>query len=249
YIPRCEPSCNSGICVNDNICNCDNTLKTGKTCNDFYKLKRVKTYDIIIRIISSILIINSIIVIMKIYIYKNDEVIKGGGKNFLILILIGTILNYIYIYLRTIKRQHLNCLFLDITKQIGFSLVFGSILVKTLRIYCALQNRIKKISLRTETMYFIIFLIMAFHITLIMIFELIHGHKTIVIQISQSKTYEYRECEKSNLTIISNILNFIIMAIGYYLTYSIRHIQNQYKEVSIIYELFLLTTIYYDNRI
>eukprot|EP00833_Pecoramyces_ruminatium_P015844 jgi/Orpsp1_1/1189876/evm.model.d7180000075160.1 len=30
YIPTCEPSCNSGKCINDNICNCSNTTYTGK---------------------------------------------------------------------------------------------------------------------------------------------------------------------------------------------------------------------------
>ncbi|OUM61681.1 hypothetical protein PIROE2DRAFT_12276 [Piromyces sp. E2] len=148
YTPYCEPSCkNNGLCINDNICNCKDTKKTGKFCSDNYKMERVKVYDIIIMIITSLLIINSIGFIIKVYIYQNDQIIKGA---------------------------------------------------------------------------------------LIIIFEVADGHKTVTVLIEKENIYEYIDCQRSSLTILSNILNFAIMAIGYYLTYSTRNLQNQFKESLLI---------------
>ncbi|OUM56463.1 hypothetical protein PIROE2DRAFT_18930 [Piromyces sp. E2] len=80
YIPVCELSCNSGECVSDNFCNCENTGYIGKTCSEREKLKRLKAYDIIIIIISSLLIGLSILLIGRVLFYKTDVVIKVGGN-------------------------------------------------------------------------------------------------------------------------------------------------------------------------
>ncbi|KAG4108486.1 hypothetical protein H8356DRAFT_919115 [Neocallimastix lanati (nom. inval.)] len=127
YVPKCQPSCNKGLCVNDNICDCTGTFFKGKYCNEYAQLKRNIFYDNILFIISSILIICSVFLIGKIIRHRKREIIRNG-----------TIFNYAYVILRTMKRNHVVCLLLDICKKLGFSLVFGSILVKTLRIYNAL---------------------------------------------------------------------------------------------------------------
>ncbi|OUM58904.1 hypothetical protein PIROE2DRAFT_15731 [Piromyces sp. E2] len=40
YVPQCNPSCNTGICKNDNVCDCTKTPFTGLNCNEHYKLYR-----------------------------------------------------------------------------------------------------------------------------------------------------------------------------------------------------------------
>ncbi|ORX46593.1 hypothetical protein BCR36DRAFT_372055 [Piromyces finnis] len=80
FIPKCEPSCINGLCINDNVCNCTNPLFTGNTCSEYYELKRIKSYDIIMRVISSILMIHAIYLIVKVIIYRKHDVIKEGGN-------------------------------------------------------------------------------------------------------------------------------------------------------------------------
>ncbi|KAG4086057.1 hypothetical protein H8356DRAFT_1087458 [Neocallimastix lanati (nom. inval.)] len=87
YIPHCQPSCNKGICISDNLCDCSNTYLTGKNCNEYLKLERNYTLDMSIKIISFLLVLISMISIVTLYIYKNNYIIKGAvirlrDKNF-----------------------------------------------------------------------------------------------------------------------------------------------------------------------
>ncbi|OUM63508.1 hypothetical protein PIROE2DRAFT_9925, partial [Piromyces sp. E2] len=78
YIPSCTPSCNSGNCVDYNLCDCSKTPYTGLYCNEYYKLKRYNVIDIIIRtttIVLSALIISSII---GVYYNRKNSIIKSG---------------------------------------------------------------------------------------------------------------------------------------------------------------------------
>jgi len=85
YLPKCNPGCNTGKCINNDICNCTNTLFTGKHCNEHYKMERMNIVDYLIRIISILLFIIVIILTVLTWKYKNFPLIKGGNKNFYIL--------------------------------------------------------------------------------------------------------------------------------------------------------------------
>ncbi|OUM61679.1 hypothetical protein PIROE2DRAFT_12274 [Piromyces sp. E2] len=67
-----------------------------------------------------------------------------------------------------------------------------------------------------------------------MIYEVAYGHKTVTVLMEKENIYEFIDCQRSGLTILSNVLNFVIMAIGYYLTYSTRNLQKQFKESLLI---------------
>ncbi|ORX51373.1 hypothetical protein BCR36DRAFT_582922 [Piromyces finnis] len=252
YQPVCEPKCNTGKCVSDNYCNCENTGFTGKACNEYFKLERMKSYNIIIMIITSILVILSLYIMVKVLLYRNDLVIKeGGGKNFLLIILIGTLLNYIYIMLITVNRSHIKCLFLDVTKQLGFSLVFGTITIKSLRIYYAISTRLNKKRIKTDTMYFLILLIIILHLILIFVYEIFNEYKIVIELTSDNK--EYMKCKKSKKTFTSKVINLVILSAGSFLTYSIRNLKSEFKEdmtltiyIYIIIEI-LLIIIDYQN--
>jgi len=57
-------------------------------------------------------------------------------------------------------------------------------------------------------MYFIIFLIMIFHLTLIMLFEVVYGHKVVPVYLEKSKIYEFYDCQKSRLAILRLISRY-----------------------------------------
>ncbi|ORX58414.1 hypothetical protein BCR36DRAFT_277386, partial [Piromyces finnis] len=81
YQPVCNPSCNHGKCINNNLCKCHDTLYTGKFCNEYYQLERIGILDTIIRIITIILLF---IIIMLIFItlkYRKNKNIKSGIFN------------------------------------------------------------------------------------------------------------------------------------------------------------------------
>eukprot|EP00833_Pecoramyces_ruminatium_P010066 jgi/Orpsp1_1/1184098/evm.model.c7180000088000.1 len=77
YKPICEHSCNTGLCVNENVCNCDGTPYTGKYCNEYLKSERKK---IIIYIALAIVIFIFFCIIFfsfGIYWYIYDPIIKA----------------------------------------------------------------------------------------------------------------------------------------------------------------------------
>jgi len=81
YFPKCETSCNSGDCINNNVCDCSKTHFTGQYCNEYEKLNRMEKMDIFITMISVLMIIASVIIIYFLLHCKNYPNIKGGKNN------------------------------------------------------------------------------------------------------------------------------------------------------------------------
>lgn len=80
-MPICSSSCNGGRCTNNNLCDCTNTTYTGLYCDEHYKLERISSFDITIKIISVVLIIIVISIMIGIILLRNNPVIKGGEYN------------------------------------------------------------------------------------------------------------------------------------------------------------------------
>ncbi|KAL6621023.1 hypothetical protein LY90DRAFT_664455 [Neocallimastix californiae] len=136
YTPSCKPSCNFGKCINNNKCDCSKTKFTGPYCNEYYKLKRFTAIDIIIKIIGYILALVSVILIFLIILFKQNKTIKSASYEFLIITLIGVIFYSGYCTRLTQERvSKAGCIVEYLSNNLGFSLVYGSILVKTYRIY------------------------------------------------------------------------------------------------------------------
>ncbi|ORX59204.1 hypothetical protein BCR36DRAFT_343055 [Piromyces finnis] len=137
YKPICNPKCsNQGVCINDNICDCSKTSYTGRICSERYRLEKNKIFNYIILVISIGLIIVTIGSIYFVFHYRKNEIIKAASYNFMVLILIGLILNFIYIILLTMEiKSYKICIYTSFINNMGFSLIFGSIISKTLRVY------------------------------------------------------------------------------------------------------------------
>ncbi|ORX87196.1 hypothetical protein BCR32DRAFT_240335 [Anaeromyces robustus] len=175
YKPKCVPVCkNKGLCVNNNVCNCTGTMYTGLYCDEHFKLEKIKELDIIVRFISLILLICCFVIMFYTIKYRNSPIIKGRSIEFLIIILIGSIINIIYI----------NLLIKERTKS-SFALVFGSIFVKTLRVYGIYTSRItrkeKRMEISNNIMYTIVVSFIIFHILIALIWLMFDEVQNLII--------------------------------------------------------------------
>ncbi|KAL6612841.1 7 transmembrane sweet-taste receptor of 3 GCPR-domain-containing protein [Neocallimastix sp. 'constans'] len=229
YIPKCQPSCNTGKCINMNLCDCTGTHYTGKYCDEYKHLKRNNYIDIGLSIIIYFLICITILIIFITIYFKDKPNIKGGGTDFLIIILIGSIITLIYSLFLTYERTKTKCYLIFLTKNTGFSLVFGSIFVKTLRIYkiFRITSKVGK-GLSKKVMFLIIMVITLFHwITAYLWFAF---KKVKIISYLTGDYEEYLKCHYPPSKNINEIINFIVLAYGFILSYLIRNAENKFKE-------------------
>ncbi|ORX82322.1 hypothetical protein BCR32DRAFT_292715 [Anaeromyces robustus] len=229
YTPICKSSCNGGKCINDNICDCSNMKLKGKFCDQYAYLKRIKLFDVLFLIISSTLILLSFVTIIMIKIYKNNTFIKGGSIPFMILILIGIIFSSVFIILSTFNRTILVCYLRHLFYNVGFSLVFGSILVKTYRIY-KIYYRLEELRYieNLKKMYLFIGLIIFFHISTTFLWYLF-GSVTLNSKLVKS-TEKYIECQYPKTKTIGFAINTLILFIGYLYSFIIRNVDKCFKE-------------------
>jgi hypothetical protein len=243
HLPFCNPSCNSGECINDNICNCTNPFFTGKHCNEYYQLKKSKLLNIIFMIISLILIMVSIILIGLIILFKLNVIIKAAGPELLIVILIGTIFNYIYVFILALRKTRITCTLIYLLKNLGFSLVYGSFLVKNLRVYLIINSNILKYRFKNIYTVYIISIITTYHIIVTIIWTITNSIYTEKVLDESYK--EYIECFYPRFEMISSLFNSIILAIGCYFAYETRYAEKRYTEsLSIPIYVYLIYHIY-----
>jgi len=80
YLPTCENGCNTGKCVNINLCDCSKTFFTGSYCNEYFKMDRIPVLDYLFRILTLILTVVTIFILIITISLKNNPTIKGGIK-------------------------------------------------------------------------------------------------------------------------------------------------------------------------
>ncbi|ORX47569.1 hypothetical protein BCR36DRAFT_92865 [Piromyces finnis] len=228
YKPSCEPSCNTGTCINNNICSCNNTLFTGSYCNEYIKLKRISVIDISIRIISIILIIVTIITIFSTIYLRNNPIIKGGSVDFLIIILIGLIFSFSHVFFLTVERTTNKCYLIHLLNNIGFSLSYGSILVKTIRIYLIFRIKRRSIGLKKKIMLSIVMTLVIYYIVINLIWY-VTGNVSAKSAITEDyKKYQY--CSYPDFRVMCIIVNYIVLFLGCYFSYCIRKVKDNFKE-------------------
>jgi len=136
YIPVCDPPCeNEGVCINDNTCECKKHF-TGKICTERFHMEKNTALYIIILIIGYFFSIITLLMIPTIIYFRNHSVIKAASYDFLIIILIGLLLNFIHSILEVKEiTSDLFCMNLIFIENLGFTLTYGSIISKTIRVY------------------------------------------------------------------------------------------------------------------
>ncbi|ORX78155.1 hypothetical protein BCR32DRAFT_51516 [Anaeromyces robustus] len=168
YKPTCFQNCNTGKCINNDVCDCSNTTFTGKYCNEFRQYKKKKFIYIIYNTLTIFLILISILSIYLIHLNKNCDIVKAGSIDFSYIILIGSILNYFGILFELNSKGNIECYLSIISNQIGFTLTYGALLIKDFRIYKILLNdsHYEKV-LTKKRMYFYLFIFLFLDFSLI----------------------------------------------------------------------------------
>jgi len=234
YSAKCEFGCGPrGTCVNNDLCDCTGTNFEGKYCNEYIKLVRNSLIDILFIIMASIILFTIIVTIGMTVYFKNKPIIKGGGFEFLIIILIGLIINTVNIISLTFKKTTYICYHTYLLSNTGFSFVFGSIFVKTYRIYkifCR-EQRYKQV-LNKKRMVLIIALMTLFHWGMALWWYTSNGINTVNDYTSDEK--EFIRCEYPKSKNLSSLFNFVILILEFILSYSIRKVEKKFKEALVI---------------
>ncbi|ORX53771.1 hypothetical protein BCR36DRAFT_20609 [Piromyces finnis] len=183
----------------------------------------------IARFTTFILISITIMMSIGVFMLRHHPTVKGGGVDFLLLILVGILNNCGYIYLLTIERTKITCILSYLFDYIGFSLVFGSILVKTLRIYKIFYTKLNyQLALKKKTMYAIIFSLVLFYIIMLII-DIKNNWIDNKLSIS-SDFKEFRKCVYSKFISLCMLLKFVILSFGCILSYLTRNVKRNFKE-------------------
>ncbi|ORX75340.1 hypothetical protein BCR32DRAFT_285275 [Anaeromyces robustus] len=221
FSPQCLQNCNSGRCISNNVCNCTNTNRKGQFCNEYYKLERNIPIDYTIRITAFVLMGISLIIMITIVYYRQNNILKSGSIDFLVLILIGVLVNCFYIVTLTIGNKTKDlCIISYLTTNLGFTLVFGSITVKTYRIY--------RIGIKRRTMYLLVLIIGVVHALLLISWIITDTIKTEVDYTNDKK--EFHRCYYPETKIFSILFNLIILYLGWHLTYACRNFRKEFNE-------------------
>ncbi|ORY70823.1 hypothetical protein LY90DRAFT_667261 [Neocallimastix californiae] len=229
YLPECIPNCNSGVCVNKNVCDCSKTSFKGPFCNEYYKLNRYHVIDIIFKIIGCSLIIILIIIMAGLILCRENLVLKSASFSLLNIILLGLLLNCLYLLVLTYDENKVKmCILEYLLHHLSFTLVFGPIVLKTYRIYRIFGYIRIHENVKQNKIYLILYFLIAFHIFMLILWVSL---KKIKIDLAYTNNLkEYKKCIYPNSKIISVLFNLILIFIGWILTYATRNAYKNYKE-------------------
>jgi len=231
YKPKCEFDCNyDGHCVNNDLCDCSESNFKGKYCNERVMLERYPTLDILFNITAlEIIFVIIMLIVLTIY-FKNHTTIKeGGGFEFMIIILIGLLVNIVNAVVLTFKKTTYTCYQTFLFSNTGFSFVFGSIFVRSYRIYEIFCQETKlKMEFKRKKMFLIIALMTLLHWMMAFWWYIFKG-----VTVKTDYTIDEKEfikCEYHQSKIISSLFNFMILVYEFILSYSLRRVEKKYKE-------------------
>jgi len=251
YEPKCEYNCNGGICVNNDLCDCTKVNLKGQFCNEYIKLEKYPILDTFFIVVASVIIVIIIGLIVMTTYFRKHTAIKGSGYEFLIIILIGLIINTVNAIFLTFEKTTYLCYQTYLLSNTGFSFVFGSIFVKTFRIYKIFCNRKKlKMGLKKKKMYLIIISMTLFHWMMALLWFHFRGIKVEDDYTVDEKVYE--RCKYHQSKNISSLFNFVILIVEFFISYSIRKVDKKYKEALLIpayvYILYMLLMYFMENQ-
>jgi len=246
YFPQCEFDCSGGQCINNDVCDCEGTGFIGRFCNEYVILERYSILDNIAIITAFVIIFIILVIILLTFSFKDNPAIKGGGFEFLIIILIGLIINVVNIIFLTQEKTSLICYLTYIFSNMGFSFVFGSIFVKSFRIYRIFFREKKSLGLgfSQNLMYLIIALMTLFHWLIAFLWAMFNKINAVNDYTADNRLFI--KCVYPSSKNISTLFNFVILILEFAISYAIRGVQRKFREALtipaytyIVYTLFM----------
>ncbi|OUM64256.1 hypothetical protein PIROE2DRAFT_60777 [Piromyces sp. E2] len=233
YDPDCPGGCLhvGSECIDLNVCKCAPNWE-GPNCNDRIKFvvpKWLQYMFLIIGITSAIL---CCILILMLYIRRNLQHVRSSSPLFLMIMTIGAVCNSGTIIFESRNDSIPICILREWCKYIGFSLMVGALIVKTIRISLIFSG--KKIGgsqLADKRLIVYLFGILIPFIILLIIWTTVDKAK----MVDETHTEkEFKKCSSHTTSIIGDVFLFAILFWAVHAAYTARNAPSAFNETKAI---------------
>jgi len=232
YEPDCPGGCqHGGVCVDLNQCKCGDNWE-GQNCNERSKFvvpSWLQYMFLIIGITSAIL---CCVLIVILYFRRNLQHVRSSSPLFLVIMTIGAVFNSGAIILESRSDSVAICILREWCKYIGFSLMVGALIVKTIRISLIFSG--KKIGgsqlADKRLIVYLIGIIIPF-IILLIIWTTVD--RAVMINVEHSER-EFEKCDNHSTSIIGDVFLFAILFWAVHAAYTARNAPSAFNETKAI---------------
>jgi len=232
-----EPDCPGGClhvgseCIDLNQCQCAENWQ-GPNCNDRVKFvvpKWLQYMFLVIGITSAIL---CCILILMLYIRRNLQHVRSSSPLFLMIMTIGAVCNSGTIIFESRNDTVTICILREWCKYIGFSLMVGALIVKTIRISLIFSG--KKIGgsqLADKRLIVYLFGILIPFIILLIIWTTVDKAE---MDTDTHAEREFEKCTSHTTSIIGDVFLFAILFWAVHAAYTARNAPSAFNETKAI---------------
>ncbi|OQR98411.1 hypothetical protein ACHHYP_08571 [Achlya hypogyna] len=186
-----------------------------------------------ITVIVLIVLVIFLILVIK---FREKPVIKRSQWHLLALLLIGGIIICVYVLLGGGAPTHVNCGARPFLGSLGYTLCFGSLLVKSLRVYLVFENKaMKKRVVSVWRMLHFLSAIVGLDLGIIVVWLLAEFPAPYRFTSSASEftgSVDHIECRSSSFIfpVLSIFWKAVVTFVGLYLSFLIRHVNGDFQE-------------------
>jgi len=231
YEPDCPGDCIHGKCEDLNYCRCDEDWE-GLNCNDMKKFEVplwLQYMFLIVGITSAIL---CCILIIMLYLRRNLQHVRSSSPLFLMIMTIGAVCNSVTIIFESRNNSIAICILREWFKYIGFSLMVGALIVKTIRISLIFSG--KKIGgsqLADKRLIVYLFGILIPFIILLIIWSTVDKGSLIP---EKHSNRAFKKCSGHTTSIIGDVFLFAILFWAVHAAYTARNAPSAFNETKAI---------------
>ncbi|ORX83804.1 hypothetical protein BCR32DRAFT_266758 [Anaeromyces robustus] len=254
YTPVCSTPCVHGECVDMQTCKCDSSgIWTGSFCNERYKYEYSKTLRIIIETICSLSALFSIFLIYGIQSNKKEPSIRKSNPTFLIVTVVGSLINYSTVIFYHGNRTTTLCSIVLWVKFIGFAVLYGSIIIRIMRVWkiiSSTKQKFKTSSMTKTAMFSYLFVIISIYIIILVVCTIIQKTE---IKECISKNKAFSKCGNTQSIVILYGLTIGLLIWGVYLALETSNLPEQFNEAksvgisTYVYSFAMIVSEFIDN--
>ena len=231
YEPDCPGDCIHGTCEDLNLCSCDEDWE-GPNCNDKKKFEVPKWLQYMFLIIGITSAVLCCILIIMLYLRRNLQHVRSSSPLFLMIMTIGAVCNSVTIILESRNNSIAICILREWFKYIGFSLMVGALIVKTIRISLIFSG--KKIGgsqLADKRLIVYLFGILIPFIILLIIWSTVDKG---TLKDDPHSNRAFKKCSGHTTSIIGDVFLFAILFWAVHAAYTARNAPSAFNETKAI---------------